>query len=165
MPGPAGVTRAILSALELIAPNGASRGSLGFARRGVGLSWMRLAKRLASFASIGALATAIQYLILVAGVQLAHASPVAASTLGFFISALANYALNRRYTFGSRKPHAEAAAKFLTVAVIGLGLNAVLLAAATEVLGLNYLVGQVLATLGVLIWNYSANAGWTFAAR
>jgi putative flippase GtrA len=110
-------------------------------------------------------ATSIQYLILVAGVQLAHAAPVLASSIGFITAALANYALNRRYTFRSGKPHVEAMTKFATVAAIGLALNGMLLAAGTQLFGLKYLVAQVLATLAVLIWNYSANAVWTFAPR
>jgi putative flippase GtrA len=122
-------------------------------------------ERFLCFAGIGVVATSIQYLILVAGVHLAHAAPVVASSIGFFIAALVNYALNRRYTFGSRKPHVEAVTKFATVAAIGLALNGMLLAAGTQILGLNYLLAQVLATLAVLIWNYSANASWTFAAR
>ena len=122
-------------------------------------------ERFLCFAGIGVVATAIQYLILVAGVQLAHAAPVVASSIGFFIAALMNYALNRRYTFGSRKPHVEAVTKFAAVAALGLALNGMLLAAGTHILGLNYLLAQVLATLAVLIWNYSANAAWTFAAR
>lgn len=120
-------------------------------------------ERFLSFAGIGALATLIQYLILVAGVQLTHAAPVVASTVGFIVAALVNYALNRRYTFGSHKPHAEAVSKFFTVAAIGLALNGILLAAGTQLFGLNYLLAQVLATALVLIWNYSANAAWTFA--
>lgn len=122
-------------------------------------------ERFLRFAGIGAVATLIQYLILVAGVQLAHAAPVVASTIGFLVAALANYALNRRYTFASRKPHVEAVTKFFTVAAVGLALNGMLLVAGTQLLGLNYLLAQVLATAVVLVWNYSANAAWTFAVR
>ena len=122
-------------------------------------------ERFLCFAGIGVVATAIQYLILVAGVQLAQTAPVVASSIGFLTAALVNYALNRRYTFGSHKPHLEAVTKFATVAAIGLALNGMLLAAGTQILGLNYLLAQVLATLAVLVWNYSANAAWTFAAR
>ena len=121
--------------------------------------------RFLCFAGIGVVATSVQYVILVAGVQLAHAAPVLASTVGFLAAALVNYALNRRYTFRSGKPHVEAVTKFAMVAAIGLALNGMLLGAATQLLGLNYIVAQVLATLVVLIWNYSANAAWTFAAR
>jgi putative flippase GtrA len=122
-------------------------------------------ERFLCFAGIGAFATAIQYLILVAGVQLAQAAPVVASSIGFGAAALVNYALNRRYTFGSRKPHLEALTKFATVAGLGLALNGVLLAAGTQLLALNYLVAQVMASAAVLLWNYSANAAWTFAQR
>lgn len=122
-------------------------------------------ERFLSFAGIGAVATAIHYVILVVAVQLAHIEPVLASTLGFSIAALVNYSLNRRYTFRSKKAHADAMPKFFAVALIGLALNAVLLAAGTELLGLNYLLAQILVTAVVLFWNYSVNAVWTFAEQ
>lgn len=120
-------------------------------------------ERFLSFAGIGAVATSIHCLILVAGVQLATLDPVLASTVGFVTAALANYLLNRRYTFHSKKPHPEAITKFFSVALVGLVLNGMLLAAGTELLGLNYLFSQVIASAVVLVWNYFANATWTFA--
>lgn len=120
-------------------------------------------QRFLSFASIGVVATCIHYLILVVGVQLIRLDPVLASTVGFVTAALVNYLLNRRYTFRSRKSHVEAITKFFSVALVGLMLNGTLLAAGTELLRLNYLLSQMIASVLVLIWNYSANATWTFA--
>jgi len=120
--------------------------------------------RFMSFATIGVFATAIHYLILVAAVHIANADPLVASSVGFLISATLNYALNRRYTFGSRKPHSEAVTKFFAVATIGLALNGILLSAGLRA-ELNYVFAQVLATILVLLWNYFANAVWTFARR
>jgi putative flippase GtrA len=120
-------------------------------------------ERFLSFAGIGIVATAIQYIVLTAGVHFAGADPVWASTGGFIVSATINYLLNRRYTFHSRKPHIEASAKFFTVALVGLLLNGALLAAGTELIGLHYLLAQILTTGLVLIWNYTANTVWTFA--
>ncbi len=119
--------------------------------------------RFLSFAGIGAVATGIQYVVLILGVHVAGIEPVLASTIGFIIAAFANYRLNRRYTFRSNKPHIEAFSKFVAVALVGLLLNGVLLAAGTQLMGLNYLLAQILATALVLVWNYSANAVWTFA--
>lgn len=120
-------------------------------------------ERFLSFAGIGAIATAIHYVVLIVGVQFLDLAPVAASSIGFGFSAFVNYSLNRRITFHSKKAHPDALPKFLAVALVGLALNAVLLAAATEILGLNYLLAQALVTALVLIWNYSINAAWTFA--
>lgn len=121
--------------------------------------------RFLSFLGVGVIATSVQYLVLIASVQGLHADPVVASTVGFVIAATVNYILNRRYTFGSSKPHLEAAPKFFIVAAVGLWLNGALLAAGMAIVGLHYIAAQVIATGCVLLWNYSINAVWTFATK
>lgn len=121
--------------------------------------------RFLSFLGVGAIATSVQYLVLIAGVQGLHADPVVASTVGFVIAATVNYILNRRYTFGSIKPHTETAPKFFMVAAIGLWLNGILLAAGMAIVGLHYIAAQIIATGCVLLWNYTINAVWTFAVK
>src|SRR5438128_7750584 len=79
------------------------------------------------FAIVGGVATAIQYAILIALVQGALAGAVAASSVGFAVSGIVNYALNRSITFRSSQAHAEALPKFAIVAVLGLAVNASLL--------------------------------------
>ncbi|MBN2885132.1 MAG: GtrA family protein [Chromatiaceae bacterium] len=122
---------------------------------------MRVAEQLLRFGLVGALATALHYVLLIALVQLAGWSALAASSLGFSLSALLNYALNRRFTFRSRRAHGEALPRFALVAASGLALNALLLAALIEV-GAHYLIAQVLATALVLLWNFSLNHRWSF---
>lgn len=122
-----------------------------------------IARQFASFAGLGALATAAHYAILIALVQLAGLGATSASSLGFGISAVGNYALNRRFTFRSRAPHTLALPKFAVVAIIGLALNALVLSTLTA-LGAHYLVAQVAATGIVLCWNFLVNRRWTFNA-
>lgn len=121
--------------------------------------------RFLSFLGVGAIATFVQYVVLIAGVQGLHADAVVASTVGFVIAATVNYILNRRYTFGSHKPVTETAPKFFVVAVIGLWLNGALLAAGMAIVGLHYIAAQIIATGCVLLWNYTINAVWTFAGK
>lgn len=121
--------------------------------------------RFLSFVSVGVIATFVQYLVLIASVQGLHADAVVASTVGFVVAATVNYILNRRYTFGSAKPHLETAPKFFLVAAVGLWLNGVLLAAGMAIAGLHYIAAQVIATGCVLLWNYTINAVWTFAVK
>lgn len=116
------------------------------------------------FAVIGGIATAIQYVILIVLVQAGVAGAVAASSIGFVLSALANYALNRSFTFNSTKAHAEALPKFAMVAVLGLGINTGLIWLFHAFVGLHYLPAQVLATCGTLLWNFTLNRIWTFSA-
>lgn len=121
------------------------------------------ARRLAGFLGVGVLATALQYLILLLGVEVFGTGPVLASSVGFAVSAVANYLLNYRYTFRSDRRHSSAAVRFAAVAAAGLALNALLMEALTARLGVPYIAAQVLTTGAVLAWNFVAHALWSFA--
>ena len=115
-----------------------------------------------NFAWVGTVATALQYLVLIVLVQFGDLKPALASSLGYAAGAGINYLLNYYYTFASERRHFQAMLKFLTVAVIGLAVNSLIVAVATEKLRLHYLLAQVIATGVVLMWNFSANRLWTF---
>ncbi|MEZ0214280.1 MAG: GtrA family protein [Xanthobacteraceae bacterium] len=117
------------------------------------------------FAAIGAVGTLAHYTVLIALVQAAGLDPVAGSTAGFLAGLVVNYTLNRAITFRSTKRHRETAAKFLTVAGIGLVLNAALMALLIDKLGLPYLVAQIVVTGILLFWHYAGSALWTFRVR
>jgi len=117
------------------------------------------------FAIVGAVATGLQYALLVLLVEFADAAPVLASSVGFTVSAFVNYAMNRRFTFDSGRPHGEALPRFLLVALVGLALNGALVWLLHVPLGFHYLLAQVLATLGTLMSSFALNRVWTFAAR
>jgi putative flippase GtrA len=114
------------------------------------------------YAGAGAVGTAVHYSTLVALVQAGLATPVVGSTLGATGGALVNYALNHRYTFASRRAHAQALPRFAAVALAGIALNAAVLAAMLTLLSAHYLVAQVVATLAVLAFGFLANRRWTF---
>lgn len=119
--------------------------------------------KLMRFGLVGGVATGIQYLILVVLVREAGTWPALASAIGFVASASVNYMLNYHFTFGSERPHGPAAAKFVTLAAVGLAINFVLM----QVLGaagVYYLLAQVCATAVVFLWNFFGNSLWTFRA-
>ena len=91
-----------------------------------------------------------------------YAGAIAASTIGAIAGALVNYALNHRYTFASRSAHGRALPRFALVAIAGVALNALVLAAMLALAGAHYLVAQVVATGAVLAAGYFANRAWTF---
>lgn len=114
------------------------------------------------YAGAGAVGTGAQYAVLIALVQLAGAEAVASSTAGALAGALVNYALNRRYTFASRRAHRAALPRFFAVASVGVLLNAAVMAAILAVVPAHYLVAQVAATGVVLVAGFIANRRWTF---
>ena len=121
-------------------------------------------RRLARFGIVGALATALQYLILILLVRGLGTWPVVASGVGFVSSAGFNYLLNYHFTFRSRRPHAAAALKFLTLAAVGLAINSALMQVLVAA-GWHYLVAQVCATAVVFLWNFVGNSLWTFGVE
>ena len=123
---------------------------------------MSAVSQFARFSAVGGIATGIQYAVLVLLVQTGIADAVSASSAGFVLSALANYALNRRFTFRSLQPHADALPRFVLVATAGLVINAALVWCFHVAVALHYLAAQVLATLGTLVWNFALNRAWTF---
>lgn len=116
----------------------------------------------ARYAGAGVIGTAAHYAVLVALVQVAQAGAVAASTAGAIVGAGINYFLNHRFTFASERSHRRALPRFAAIAVAGIVLNALVLAAVLALAGPHYLVAQVIATLAVLLAGYLANRAWTF---
>lgn len=114
------------------------------------------------FAGVGVVGTLIQYIVLLVSRTQTTVSPILASGIGFVLGAFVSYILNYRYTFRSIKNHREAITKFMAVTLIGLLLNTVVMLVATEFFVLHYLLAQILATVIVLIWNFSVNLLWTF---
>ncbi|MGA7748716.1 MAG: GtrA family protein, partial [Gallionella sp.] len=88
-------------------------------------------------------------------------NPVLASSVGFVVSAFANYFLNYHYTFCSKVRHGPALIKFMALASVGLVLNSVIMQVLT-ISGLHYLIAQLGATAAVLLWNFAGNSLWTF---
>ena len=117
--------------------------------------------RFVRFGLVGAVATAIQYGLLVLLVRGFGMAPTPASSIGFALSAVVNYLLNYHFTFGSDRPHGPAAVKFGALAATGLLINAAIMHLMIGA-GVHYLIAQVCATGVVLFWNFFGNSIWTF---
>jgi putative flippase GtrA len=128
------------------------------------VSWA-LGNRFVRFLIVGGVATIIQYSALIGMVERWHWNAVVASSLGYLLSAFANYLLNFYFTFQSDTQHRVAVTRFAAVAAAGLLLNALLMELLAEKLHVPYLLSQVLATVATLIWNFWANSKWSFGRR
>lgn len=124
---------------------------------------MSLSRQFSVFLVIGGVCTGLHYVVLIMFVRLDLLDPVWASALGFCISAVLNYLLNKRLTFSSTRIHRSAAPRFAGVALSGLAINTALIALLNGVLGWHYLFAQVIATGATLVWNFVLHNIWTFA--
>ena len=115
------------------------------------------------FSMMGAIGTSGHYLTLIFLVELWEVEAAIATTAGFIVGAFINYILNYHITFKSNKSHREALVKFLLIAAIGAVINTLIMYLGTSSLQYHYLLVQVIATLIVLLWNFSINKIWVFA--
>ncbi|MCB9570203.1 MAG: GtrA family protein [Myxococcales bacterium] len=114
------------------------------------------------YTGVGAIGTLIHYLILITSVEWLGASAPIGAALGATGGAFVNYWLNYHFTFVSARRHRETLSRFLVVAALGIGLSWLLVRLATDALGIHYFVGQLAATLAVLVLGYLLNRSWTF---
>lgn len=113
------------------------------------------------FASVGAIATATQYLILIALVSGQSWDAAHASMLGSAVGAVVNYWLNYTFSFRSERRHRESFPLFVLMAGFGTLLNGAIVRGLT-LMACHYLVAQVAATVIVLGFNFFVSSKWIF---
>jgi putative flippase GtrA len=114
-----------------------------------------LPRQFARFAAVGVVGTAMHYGVMLALVEVAGFNPVAGTCAGFLASLGASYTLNRLWTFAKSPPVVRSFAAYLFLCGIGLGINMTIVAAAIAA-GFHYMVGQIVATLVALLWNFAS---------
>lgn len=115
--------------------------------------------RFGRFVLVGGVATAVHYLTALVLLHAVQWGPVPASTAGAFAGALVGYALNARFTFEVRERHGHHLARYLLVAALGWGLNAIGLWGLLR-LGWHPYLAQPVVTALVLLSNFAFNALW-----
>ena len=104
------------------------------------------------FGLIGIGATVIHYSLLFGLVHGADVEPIIATTIGYGISLIFSYILNRRFTFHAHNPVGASFAKFAVIYGVGLVLNAWIVDAFA--VDDSVLAAQLAASTVVLFWNY-----------
>jgi putative flippase GtrA len=120
-------------------------------------------RQFAHYVSVGLVATAVHYALLIGLVESGGTAPLPATLAGYVAGGLVSYALNRRLTFAGSRPHREATWRFAAVAASGFAWTSLLMALLVGRLGAPYLPAQAATTLAVLFWGFLANRLWTFA--
>lgn len=121
--------------------------------------------QLVRFCGVGLVAAVIHYGLVIVLVEALAVPAVPAALLGFVAGGIASYLLNRRFTFASERPHGAAAPRFALVAGGGFIITGAAMHVLVVRLGAHYLAAQVATTLVVMVWTFSLNRLWTFAAR
>lgn len=123
---------------------------------------MFLSHQFLRFATVGAASTAVQYVILWAGVEIFTAPAAISSAVGYALGSVVNYLLNYFFTFKSDQSHVKAASKYYVVLFIGWCINFGLMELFAHRLGWNYWFAQVCTTGMGLMWNFLGGRWWAF---
>ena len=107
-----------------------------------------------------AITLAAYVLLLGAGVP-----AIGASVLAFAAGAVTGFLLNRSWTFRSDRGGAGAVARYAAVLTLGLGLNALGVALAVQVVDLPKIAGEIVALPLVTATTFLLVRSWVFAAR
>jgi len=87
-----------------------------------------------------------------------------ANTCGFILAASSNYMLNRVWTFESiNKDIGAEYVSFFAIALIGLGINNLVLWFLSEKMNHHFYLSKIIATGVVTLWNFGMNFLFTFA--
>lgn len=124
-----------------------------------------LSRQFLFFALAGAAATVAHYGLLITLVESGAAGPVPAALAGYCGGGTVSYLLSRRLAFRTGRPHRQAVWRFAVVAAVGFGLTGLAMALFTGTWHWPYLPAQVVTTLLVMLWSFTAHRVWTFGVR
>lgn len=126
-----------------------------FKRRGI--------RQFIKFGIVGISSTVIDWGIYLIVTRIFGIYYLMAKILSFGVAVLNSYIWNRRWTFRSDDPQKlRQFIKFLTISIVGLVLNSTIMFIAVDKLKYHDIIGLVLATGIVTIWNFLANKFYTF---
>jgi putative flippase GtrA len=112
------------------------------------------------------IATAADYLVMIAGVELAHLRPVVATPIGAFAGGVTNFMLGRRFTYQRTDvPPAGQAWRYAIISGASLGLNTAGVYLFHDALHIEYLLARVITSVIVSnAWNYPMQRYFVFSA-
>ncbi len=94
------------------------------------------------FLLVGLANSAIGYSVVMGFHYALGASPLVANIWGYLVGGLVSYVLNRKFTFGSRRTHAETLPLFVACVAVCFALNAAVLLFLTRVIHLPFPLAQ-----------------------
>lgn len=120
---------------------------------------------MAQYATVGIVATVVDFAILNLFVQIFHLNLYLSITAGFLSGWLIAFSLNRRWTFFSEKfiySKKRQMVYCILLSVIAYFLNLLIVFIGVQYLLINYNWAKLIATVIVFFWNYTMNRFWTF---
>jgi len=117
---------------------------------------MKLIKQGLRFCVVGVICTVIDFGVLILLREVFGVNYLIANIVAFTVSVIVNYFLSMRFVFQGKKDTSKVREFiiFVILSAIGLVLNEFLMWLSVTALGLNYIVGKVIATGIVMVYNF-----------
>ena len=115
------------------------------------------------FFVVGGSSALVQFFVLIVLVESLSINPLVASGLGFFAGALVNYGLNHTFTFNSVSSYRKTLWRFCVNSLFGVLINLLLIR--FFLVYYPYLLGQILTSAILLLWNFFVHRYWTFRPK
>lgn len=119
-------------------------------------------QQIIGFFIAGAMATAVQYLVLWWCVEASWLPAPLASGLGYALGAMVHYCLSYFCVFKSHTAHKQSIKRFVVMVAIGWTLTVSLMLLLNKKFDWYYWLAQLLTTLLVLTWNFLVSRWWVF---
>jgi putative flippase GtrA len=124
---------------------------------------MRIYSKLFSYGIIGLVGTLTHFSILVLLVELFHLEPVISSSIGFIVTVIVSFYLNRRFTFRTKSNQTTTTfIKYSVVSCSGFILNSAIMYSSVHIFSLHYSIAQAIVVVVLPISNFLLNNFWTF---
>lgn len=126
------------------------------------IDWNFLA-RVAKFGTVGAISFVIDFGLTYFCKEKLKFNKFVANAIGFIVSVLVNFSLNRFWTFQSNTNDIGIQfLKFIAIASFALVLNTIIIYLLNSKIRLNFYLSKAMAVFIVMFYNYSMNSLFTF---
>lgn len=126
-------------------------------------TWWTIILRFARFGIVGASGMVVDFGVTWLCKEKLHWNKYLSNSLGFILAATNNYFWNRLWTFQSESVEiVREYSTFVLIALVGLGLNNLIIWLLHEKARLNFYLSKLIAIGCVMVWNFSMNYLFTF---
>lgn len=115
----------------------------------------KLFKQIIKFGIVGGLAFVIDYSLLYILTEFCGIYYFYSSIISFIVSLIFNYIASIKWVFDvNKKQTLKDIIIFITLSVIGLGINQLVMYIMVETMKVYYMISKIVATAIVMIWNF-----------
>lgn len=126
-------------------------------------AWWTIISRFVRFGIVGASGMVVDFGVTWLCKEKLHWNKYLSNSLGFILAATNNYFWNRLWTFQSESVEiVREYSTFVLIALVGLGLNNLIIWLLHEKARLNFYLSKLIAIGCVMVWNFSMNYLFTF---